>query len=75
MAEEQEAYRSSVSGEYVTKEFAEAHPDTTQKEVVEPGKTLLTEIYWLAMNAIRDGDTTYYDALASIAKLTVPSER
>jgi hypothetical protein len=29
-------WRSSITGRYVTKEFAETHPDTTQREKVQP---------------------------------------
>jgi hypothetical protein len=30
-------YRSSISGEIVSREYAEANPDTTQAETIETG--------------------------------------
>lgn len=40
MTEEKKTiYRSSITGEIVTEEYAKAHPNTTEKEEVRTGKS------------------------------------
>ncbi|HWA04055.1 MAG TPA: hypothetical protein VG819_11085 [Rhizomicrobium sp.] len=37
-AEKRYGYKSAVNGRWVTKKFADTHPDTTVKERIDPPK-------------------------------------
>lgn len=66
---EKKLYRDAASGEYVTKEYADEHPDTTVAEGVAPYATDVGDA-WVMMWAVWLVDGFGYppDAAESIAR-------